>query len=68
MPSADHFRRQADQCLKLSLLSSSKEIAKRLVSMALEYRMQAEALERRSGTAPVLVSEIDSAESDGSRQ
>ncbi len=41
MPSVACLRRQADVCLKLSLLTSDLEIAGRLVVMAEEYTAKA---------------------------
>jgi hypothetical protein len=41
---ADYFRRQADICLRLSLISSSEEVANRLVLMAQDYRTKADAI------------------------
>ena len=37
MPSAAYFRRQADICLRLSLISSDGEVSNRLIIMAKEY-------------------------------
>jgi hypothetical protein len=34
MPSAAYFRRQADICLRLSLISSDGEVSNRLIIMA----------------------------------
>ena len=44
MSRADYFRRQADTCLRLSLISSSDEVANRLVVMAQDYRTKADAI------------------------
>jgi hypothetical protein len=41
---ADYFRRQADTCLRLSLISSSEEVANRLVLMAQDYQTKADAI------------------------
>jgi hypothetical protein len=51
MPSAAYFRRQADICLRLSLIASDDAISTRLVTMAKEYLATSEALERQPGTA-----------------
>src|SRR5262249_19884708 len=37
MPTAAYFRRQADICLRLSLISSDEEVSNRLIIMAREY-------------------------------
>jgi hypothetical protein len=50
MPSAAYFRRQADICLRLSLIASDDAISTRLVTMAKEYLATSEALEKASGT------------------
>jgi hypothetical protein len=44
MPSAEYFLRQADLCLRLSLISSDSEISNRLIMMAKEYEAKARAL------------------------
>jgi hypothetical protein len=44
MPSAEYFLRQADLCLRLSLISSDSEISNRLIVMAKEYEAKALAL------------------------
>jgi hypothetical protein len=49
MPSAAYFRRQADICLRLSLIASDDAISTRLVTMAKEYLATSEALERPTG-------------------
>jgi hypothetical protein len=49
MPSAAYFRRQADICLRLSLIASDDNVSNRLVSMAREYMATSEALERERG-------------------
>jgi hypothetical protein len=50
MPSAAYFRRQADICLRLSLIASDDAISTRLVTMAKEYLATGEALEKAAGT------------------
>jgi hypothetical protein len=52
MSRADYFRRQADTCLRLSLISSSEEVANRLVVMAQNYRTKADAIETESKSPP----------------
>jgi hypothetical protein len=49
MPSAAYFRRQADICLRLSLIASDDAISTRLVTMAKEYLATSEALEKTTG-------------------
>jgi hypothetical protein len=44
VPSSEYFRRQAEICLQLSLISS-EEAANRLILMAREYEAKADALE-----------------------
>jgi hypothetical protein len=56
MPSAAYFRRQADICLRLSLIASDDAISSRLVTMAKDYLATSEALERQPEPAnPYLV-------------
>lgn len=45
MPSAAYFRRQADICLRLSLIASDEEVSNRLIIMAREYRVKADVVE-----------------------
>jgi hypothetical protein len=45
MPSAAYFRRQADICLRLSLIASDEEVSNRLIIMAREYAVKADAVE-----------------------
>jgi hypothetical protein len=52
MPSAAYFRRQADICLRLSLISSDGEVSNRLIIMAREYAAKADALEEAPADAP----------------
>lgn len=44
MPSVEYFRRQADICLRLSLIASDEEVSSRLISMAREYAAKGDAL------------------------
>jgi hypothetical protein len=50
MPSsrANYYRRQADICLRLSMLSSDNEMSDRMIPMAQRYRANAEAADRDS--------------------
>jgi hypothetical protein len=41
MPSSEYFRRQANVCLRLSLISSSEEVSNRLIVMAQGYNARA---------------------------
>ena len=52
MPSAAYFRRQADICLRLSLISSDGEVSNRLIIMAKEYATKADALEEAADAPP----------------
>jgi hypothetical protein len=44
MPSSAYFRRQADICLRLSLIASDDEVANRLITMSREYLAKSDAL------------------------
>jgi hypothetical protein len=48
MPSAEYFRRQADICVRLSLIASDDEVSNRLVNMAREYKAKGDALARQA--------------------
>jgi hypothetical protein len=50
MPSAVYFRRQADICVRLSVIASDQELATRLLAMAEEYKAKAGALETEPGS------------------
>ena len=52
MPSAAYFRRQADICLRLSLISSDAEVSNRLIVMAREYAAKADVLKETAGDPP----------------
>jgi hypothetical protein len=52
MPSAAYFRRQADICLRLSLIASDDGVSNRLITMAREYMATSEALDRETGADP----------------
>jgi hypothetical protein len=52
MPSAAYFRRQADICLRLSLISSDEEVSNRLIIMAREYAAKADALGKEAAAGP----------------
>ena len=54
MPNAAYFRRQADVCLRLSLIASDEAVSTRLVAMALGYMATIEEMEQAAATrAPV---------------
>jgi hypothetical protein len=44
MSRADYLRRQADTCLRLSLITSSKDAANELLVLAQEYYTKADAI------------------------
>jgi hypothetical protein len=52
MPSAAYFRRQADICLRLSLIASDEEVSNRLIIMAREYAAKADALGKEAAAGP----------------
>jgi hypothetical protein len=51
MPSAAYFRRQADVCLRLSLIASDDAISTKLVTMAKDYLATSEALDKQPETS-----------------
>ena len=51
MPSAEYFRRQADICVRLSLIASDDEVSNRLVNMARDYKAKGDALARQASAA-----------------
>ena len=51
MPSTEYFRRQADICLRLSMIASSEEVANRLIAMAQDYTGRADEIEADSTMA-----------------
>jgi hypothetical protein len=48
MPSTEYFRRQADICLRLSLIASDDEVSSRLIVMAQDYKAKGNAVEAES--------------------
>ena len=44
MPSSAYFRRQADICLRLSLIASDEEVSNRLITLSREYQAKSDAL------------------------
>jgi hypothetical protein len=55
MPSAEYFRRQADICIRLSLIASNEGVSNRLIGMAREYMASSEALDKEKGVDPASV-------------
>ena len=45
MPSAAYFKRQADICLRLSLIASDDGVSSRLIAMAKDYLATSQAME-----------------------
>jgi hypothetical protein len=62
MPSAEYFRRQADICVRLSLIASDDEVSNRLVNMAREYKAKGDALAKEAPGG--IVDATPSAETD----
>jgi hypothetical protein len=52
MARADYFRRQASTCLRLSRVSSSKQIANELIVLAQDYYAKADALVGEQNSLP----------------
>lgn len=52
MPSSAYFRRQADICLRLSLIASDEEVSNRLITMSREYSAKSDALAGEADTQP----------------
>jgi len=48
MPTPEYFRRQADICLRLSLIASDDEVSSRLIVMAQDYKAKGNAVEAES--------------------
>lgn len=62
MPSAAYFRRQADICLRLSLIASDEEVSSRLIAMARGYMATGDTLAKEAEKdAPGLVDLPDGA-------
>ncbi len=69
MPSAEYFRRQADICLRLSLIASDDEVSNRLITMAREYLATSDALAKEADAAPPAVAHrLDSPMGDAVRE
>jgi hypothetical protein len=51
MPSSEYFRRQADICLRLSLVASDEVVSTLLIAMAQDYAAQADVIEAESTMA-----------------
>jgi hypothetical protein len=54
VPSSEYFRRQAEICLRLSLISSSEEAAIWLILMARDYQTKADSIEAESGAPKII--------------
>jgi hypothetical protein len=66
MPRAAYFRRQADICLRLSLIASDDMVSKRLVAMARDYMATSQALEPAAAVpAPILADRFVAAGTGG---
>lgn len=50
MLSAEYFRRQADICVRLSLIASDDEVSTRLIAMARAYMAKGDALAKEAAT------------------
>jgi len=68
MPSPAYFLRQADICLRLSLIVSDEQVSNRLIAMAQEYKAKPAALEPEpESIAPEIAGEDRSAEYEAKR-
>ena len=68
MPSPAYFLRQADICLRLSLVASDEQVSNRLIAMAQEYKAKAAALAPEpESIGPEIVGEDRSAEHEEKR-
>ena len=52
MPSAAYFRRQADICLRLSLISSDQEVSNRLIFLARVYAAMGDVVQEAATDPP----------------
>jgi hypothetical protein len=53
MLSADYYRRQADVCVRLSVVQSDEAVSRRLIMLAKAYMAEADDITRSAqGTAP----------------
>jgi hypothetical protein len=53
MPTSEYFRRQADLCLRLSLIASDEVVSTLLIAMSRDYQAKADALSQREVVAIV---------------
>ena len=68
MPSPAYFLRQADICMRLSLIASDEQVSNRLIVMAQEYKAKAEAVEKEPGSiAAEMIGEDDTPNGDAER-
>src|ERR1700704_5018982 len=52
IPTAEYFRRQADICIRLSLIASSEEVMTRLIAMAQDYQPESTSSKRGRDRRP----------------
>jgi hypothetical protein len=68
MPSSAYFLRQADICLRLSLVASDGQVSNRLIAMAQEYKAKAAAFDSGTGcVAPEIASQDETSDHDAKR-
>ena len=70
MPSPAYFRRQADICLRLSLVATDPELATRLLAMAEDYKAKAKSADEDGEPDPILPDVVGAQglpDSDGDR-
>jgi hypothetical protein len=65
MPSAAYFRRQADICVRLSVIASDQELVTRLLAMAEDYKTKAGAMENDAELIPPPMIGLDNAPDAG---
>ena len=54
MLSTDYYRRQADVCVRLSVVQSDEAISRRLIILAKAYKDEADDMARSTPAAPAL--------------
>jgi hypothetical protein len=67
MPSPAYFRRQADICLRLSLVATDPELATRLLAMAEDYKAKA-GLAGEDGEPDAIVPDLVAAQGQPDRE
>jgi hypothetical protein len=55
MPSSEYFRRQAEICFRLSVISSGEEVSSQLMAIAHNYKTSADAIETASRLSLVTI-------------